>query len=987
RLNDDDFFLIRDIMEDHGSWGEAVKAGVVKANDPRRLFFEQLAERQKVNLERDVRLQLQQGTEAINLFDQTAAVRDKFFSEHPWVDPVLAEKGGYWIVPGQLQRFKAEGMTVRRSTRTDEQITEFLALQKRHDTSVELPQEVTGWMRDQFDLWKRFGIDNYWPRIHEGEFSLEIQTAAGWEPAGYATSYYNTTLLYRQLRTEGRFGKVPYRVVHRKAYADDIMQETMSRSELFTWVESLRNATIADDETLAGLFLPSAGRKKPSPVLRKPVTGPLAERTSDLRPPRRHPWQELVTYERRLARLEQRFKIAQAYRTFLDKSNPKARELDLALNEAEGGRPLFDNKELYHYAETWARDAIGIPGGSEVVQNKIYSYLQMLNYGPRVYGRAKWDKWLNGEQDLTIGEVFDPSKWETFGAARQRASELVAFQAQWRMMMGPGVALVNGTQYHLYTTPLLQREFGVKAAWSARGSWFTAVRLWRAQQRGKPLKGTLLEMNEIANEVGVNLQPGRHMGGASSLAGTVESQLSTPVTFGLGKMGKARAWTDFVGMYMFNSAERVNRLATAIASYRGATFPKERGGLGLGHEAAILKTKEIIGRTQFWYDELNLPQLMRKGGPAARVLLQFKPFMLNAMRYEIDMANQAVKGLARGDLGPAAAAAHHAALYGVYGGALGVLRHPVITGTLWAAGMLPFVPKPKELRASLAERFGSRPKDFPEQEGELPDVVKTLLLHGVPGLLNLSLGGRLGITGQELASLGTTNWLGPHVSTMADFSKAISEFAKQSGSAGTLPIIAAGFLAPQFIPGPLGREIAATPYSRLLGAYAAAFGPGGEKWREWLEQSPEGKRFVNKLLLSAVRNGTRAFEIFQHGFYVDTKGRRIEVPYGDEAAEAAAKLGGFPTPRGEERQAYLEWIQPKAYQHQATKSQMARAAAAAWSRGDQQRAHQIVLDALEAGIFLEWSTIEAQIERGMEDQVEGVVKQLPPLLRRVRPPQ
>ncbi|KKL99730.1 hypothetical protein LCGC14_1811500, partial [marine sediment metagenome] len=566
RLNDDDFFLIRDIMEDHGSWGEAVKAGVVKANDPRRLFFEQLAERQKVNLERHVRLQLQMGTEAVLLSSLPRNVRDSFLSDHPWIQEAkLADD--FYILPSQLQRFKAEGLTVKRSARTDEEITEFLALMKRHDTSVELPQEVTGWMRDQFDLWKRFGIDNYWPRIHQGEFGLEIETAAGWQPAGYATSYPEAALLYRQLRTEGRFGKVPYRVVHRKAFADDIMQETMSRSELFTWVESLREATIADDETLAGLFLPSAGRKKPSPVLRKPVRGSLAERTSDLRPPRRHPWLELVTHERQIARLEQRFKIAQAYRTFLDKSNPKARELDLALNEVEAGRPLFDNRELYHYAETWARDAIGLPGGSEVAQNKIYNFLQMLNYGPRVYGRAKWDKWLNGEQDLSIRDVFDSSKWEAFGAARQRASELVAFQAQWRMMMGPGVALVNGTQYHLYTTPMLQREFGAKAAWSARGSWFTAVRLWRAQQSGKPLTGTLLKMSEIADAAGVNLQPGRHMGGASSLAGTVESQLSTPVTFGLGKMGKARAWTDFVGMYMFNSAERVNRLATAIASY------------------------------------------------------------------------------------------------------------------------------------------------------------------------------------------------------------------------------------------------------------------------------------------------------------------------------------------------------------------------------------------------------------------------------------
>ena len=979
KANDADFEFIWDVLGEHGSWAEAVKAKVAKANDPRRVMFEQLKERMEVSRELNIRLQLLQGTEAVDLFSLPQAVRDKFFSEHPWVDPVLAEQGGYWIVPGQLDRFSAKGMTVKRSTRTEEDVTSFLALLKRHDTSETLPPETTGWQRDQFDLWKRFGIENYVPRIHQGEIAVEVQTAAGWQPAGYATSVPEATLLYRQLRTEGRFGKLPYRLVHKRAYADDIIQESMSKSELFTWVNSLRNATISDDATLAGLFLPSAGRKKPSPVGRKPVKGSMQERTTDLRPPKRHPWQELQAYEQQLARTEQRYKVAQAYRTFLDKNNPKALELDIALNEVEGGTALFDpsNKALAHYAETFARDAIGLPNAGEVALNQVYNYYQMLNYGPRTYLGGKWDSFVKGEQSLSIREVFDPEKWQVFGAARQRASEIVGFQAQWRMAMGPATALVNGTQYHLYTAPMLHREFGSKAAWAARGSWFTAARLWRAQQSRKPLTGALLKANDVADAAGVNFQMGRHLAGASGFAGNVQSAMATPVTFGVGKLGTARAWGNFVGMYMFNSAERVNRLATALASYKAATYPKARGGLGLGHEAAIAKTKEIIGSTQFWYDELNLPQLMRQGGPAARVLLQFKPFMMNALRYEVDMASKAVKGLARGDLRPAGAAAYHAALYSVYGGAMGALRHPVITGTLWATGMLPFIPKPAELRASLAERFG-------DKEGE-GGTAETLLLHGVPGLLNMSLGGRLGITGQEIASLGGTSWLGPHISTVADFTKAVADFAGQAGSGKAMSGMAVGFLAPALIPGRAGREIAATPFSRMLGTYVSQFGPGGEKWREWLNNSPEGRRFVGRLLPSFIRNGTRAVDVYQHGFYLDSKGRRIEVPYGDEAAEAAAKLGGFPTRRDEERQAYLEWLRPRAYKREATKSQLARAAAAAWSRGDLQRAHEIVLEALEAGISLEWPTIEAQVERSLEDQVEGFTRQLPALMQRDRP--
>ncbi len=346
KVKNEDWFLVRDLIEKHGTWDNAVEAKAIKANDPRHLMFSELVERLERSKNRHIRQQLRMGTEALQFSKLSREAQEEFLASHPWVAATREEllELDYFILPSTLQKFKSDGLNVRKGIRTEEEIEEFMALLLRHESSEALPAGIGGekqWMHDQFDLWKRFGRENYWPRIHEGEFALQIQSATGWKNVGFGSSYQDTALLYRQLRQRGDFGVSPFRVVHKKTYADDILQETLSSGELFTWVNSLKDALIADEETLAGLFVPFAGKRPPSPVLRKPVTGSLGERIGDLKPPVRHPWKELQIYERRLARQEQRFTTAQAYKTFLDKQSKSARELDGALARAEGLEPLF----------------------------------------------------------------------------------------------------------------------------------------------------------------------------------------------------------------------------------------------------------------------------------------------------------------------------------------------------------------------------------------------------------------------------------------------------------------------------------------------------------------------------------------------------------------------------------------------------------------------------------------------------------------------
>ena len=65
-------------------------------------------------------------------------------------------------------------------------------------------------------------------------------------------------------------------------------------------------------------------------------------------------------------------------------------------------------------------------------------------------------------------------------------------------------------------------------------------------------------------------------------------------------------------MYAFNGAERVNRLATAIGSYKAARLPTAKGGPGMSHEAAIAKTPQATKGTAAKHVPIDQKQRRRR---------------------------------------------------------------------------------------------------------------------------------------------------------------------------------------------------------------------------------------------------------------------------------------------------------------------------------------------------------------------------------------
>jgi hypothetical protein len=80
-----------------------------------------------------------------------------------------------------------------------------------------------------------------------------------------------------------------------------------------------------------------------------------------------------------------------------------------------------------------------------------------------------------------------------------------------------------------------------------------------------------------------------------------------------------------IGMYVFNGAERVNRLVTAWGAFQQGV------DAGIGTKAAAAAAQSILERTQFNYRMSNMPTLLR--GPIGALMLQFKSFVINEIDF------------------------------------------------------------------------------------------------------------------------------------------------------------------------------------------------------------------------------------------------------------------------------------------------------------------------------------------------------------------
>ncbi len=217
-------------------------------------------------------------------------------------------------------------------------------------------------------------------------------------------------------------------------------------------------------------------------------------------------------------------------------------------------------------------------------------------------------------------------------------------------LASPANLLLNATQVMLSTAPVLGGRFGnVKTAKALKAAYARTGAL-------QTLKGGLANTKKAVTSWGkTHIDPENVVGSIRSNLGSKYDQLfSTLVAEGdiaegvgienaeqfsanRGTWGKTLAKTDRIFRQMTNAIESINRSVTAVASYDLALES------GMTPEQAIQFAKDTLRRTQFRYDPVNAPRMIRQNR-AFRFFFTFKKFGFGQYQLLGEMVDQAFNG-------------------------------------------------------------------------------------------------------------------------------------------------------------------------------------------------------------------------------------------------------------------------------------------------------------------------------------------------------
>lgn len=217
-------------------------------------------------------------------------------------------------------------------------------------------------------------------------------------------------------------------------------------------------------------------------------------------------------------------------------------------------------------------------------------------------------------------------------------------------LASPANLLLNSTQVMMSTAPVLSGRFGyVKAAKAIKAAYARTGTL-------QTVKGGLVNTKKAVTSWGkTHIDPENVVGSIRSNLGSKYDQLfSTLVAEGdiaegvgienaeqfsanRGTWGKTLAKTDRIFRQMTNAIEAINRSVTAVASYDLALES------GMTPEQAIQFAKDTLRRTQFRYDPVNAPRMIRQNR-AFRFFFTFKKFGFGQYQLLGEMVDQAFNG-------------------------------------------------------------------------------------------------------------------------------------------------------------------------------------------------------------------------------------------------------------------------------------------------------------------------------------------------------
>jgi hypothetical protein len=837
------------------------------------------------------------------------------------------------------------------------EIDAFIHHLQQFDNAAELQAaipDIPMKMLEQFDFWKRWRRANYWPYVHEGHIALEEVLADGTVKAvGYAQTPLDALNLIRHGKKIGKLNvDGQFQIREMKAILDDHTAAVIPWRKYTRIRDAMaRAAGMSKEEVSAALV----GADALAPGPRAAFLANAERRIVDLEPLIEQPVLELRMYGSRIARSRYRNEILQG----IDNWN----ELDRTVSSAWGikplglGDPLAERVSFGRFGgglRSMVRDQVRMALGERTWQDTFLDFTLSLGDALQNAPTQMWRRWIKGEEALTLRQLFH----DNFGSGRGRAfaSRAIAIQSFAKLGVNPSSALVNLTQLITNTAP----RIGVYTATGLRDTIALMTDGLNPGARkslgftvtgGRKLSRADVQLyNELIEQAGARYLPAKQVAGIG-YADWIGDKLpirafkKNPVAAGVN-------WAEYYTMLLFQGAERVNRVATLIGGYRHA-----REVLKLGDDAARVWAKDLMEQTQFLYTTEALPMFMK--GPLARVVFQFKPFLVNQMSFTLDLG----RALARREPGALKAMATHVGAYGLFGGMRAVVNHPFLAAF---SGLLAINGWP-----TIEDWVMDRNRVQKDRERE--DVIfntRDLLYHGVPGLLGVSTGQRIGVSGQELQADRFLE--GPYVSALLDFYRAARKFSATPGTAPNRVGGVAGAFAAGYVPG-IGR----LPLTRIAGATFGAFLAGkagaGQDMDLFL-QSREGRRLYSTLVPTQLRNIDRTADIIKGVGPRDINFRPLLGPHTgiDRTYAGLAQAVGFELVPLAEQRAGGSVVMARGKRIQNARDFYAEAMARAIIQDDPTAFHQAAIAAANEGIAFSYGDLQDRIERMTVPAIETI---------------
>lgn len=770
-------------------------------------------------------------------------------------------------------------------------------------------QEGWKWMIDEFEFWNNLGRNDPLPLAHEGRVQVKVigtnEHGVKYENVvGYGANVPDVLRLIRTKVREGdpRFTAagiqdIQLTVDQVNLTGNDFQYGTDIRTLERLTKEIARDGGIPREElaVITGASLPPKGTSVR-------MEGTTKTSLQD------DPYQRLGLLFRRAVQSE--------YKTAVQRAAHQAMLLDAQFAKVFGSGRLFPDIPRHKnysemvlqarsgpvqsanaraYFDAYLSRALGKPGLADQMLDWTlarWAYIKALP--PKVAEKMLTDH--NVDFKYRASEFYKPFR------GRQLSANILNLQAVMRLGLSPAAAAVNGMQWSINTVPLLGFD-NVMGAWKDLAVFRTYskevfekladqygkdwYRLWK-ESNGRldipelrdPKVQDALKLYDIIDEAGVTLAMPRSQRATSwgtemdEMPNRLLADPNQPVFEGA--LEKLWDWGSLWSLYGFNKMEKVNRVLTAFAAARKA---ETVGIKDVAGKVAFIT--DMIDRTQFTYSDVGLSPIM--ANPIGKVLFQFKPFLQNQLRFEVDLMKRAARGSMAQRKDAAKALVQHFGTIGLLGGSSSVMFSPAFF--LLGAGLSKFD------QDTSAEGFINKILlNVMGGGGYLEQGVdrfnspywnpRAFWTHGLFGLLGTDISRRLSLSGPEL--LFTTNhdvWssvLGPHVGmykaaldVLNDPEVRTPAWAKVGVGLPALILGAPALKGAGGIIGGIGGTALASAASDTPLITGDAFDADKEIFKGELWRSKSGRNFMQRAMPTFFRNLDMAADILTTGITWD----------------------------------------------------------------------------------------------------------------------